>query len=79
MRFNQYSYLKTSSTQALNDLVSLGFNLKPTDSEKQQFEDFIRKIYFIRVYLFHFYHFFDIISLVFFQRRILCILINSAI
>ena len=46
MRFNQYSYLKTSSTQALNDLVSLGFNLKPTDSEKQQFEDFIRKIYF---------------------------------
>ena len=46
MRFNQYSYLKTSSTQALNDLVSLGFNLKPTDSEKKQFEDFIRKIYF---------------------------------
>ena len=43
MRFNQYSYLKTSSTQALNDLVSLGFNLKPTDSEKKQFEDFIRK------------------------------------
>ncbi|MQQ31220.1 Xaa-Pro dipeptidyl-peptidase [Streptococcus mitis] len=46
MRFNQFSYLKTSSTQALNDLVSLGFNLKPTDSEKKQFEDFIRKIYF---------------------------------
>ena len=46
MRFNQYSYLKTLSTQALNDLVSLGFNLKPTDSEKKQFEDFIRKIYF---------------------------------
>ena len=46
MRFNQYSYLKTSSTQALNDLVSLGFNIKPTDSEKKQFEDFIRKIYF---------------------------------
>ena len=46
MRFNQFSYFKTSSTQALNDLVSLGFNLKPTDSEKKQFEDFIRKIYF---------------------------------
>ena len=46
MRFNQYSYLKTSSTQALNDLISLGFNLKPTDSVKKQFEDFIRKIYF---------------------------------
>lgn len=42
MRFNQFSYLSTTSSQQLDELASLGLELSPQLPLKKQFEDFIR-------------------------------------
>ena len=46
MRFNQFSYLSTTSSQQLDELVSLGLELSPQLPLKKQFEDFIRWSFF---------------------------------
>ena len=46
MRFNQFSYLSTSSSQQLDELASLGLELSPQLPLKKQFEDFIRWSFF---------------------------------
>ncbi|MBZ2083107.1 Xaa-Pro dipeptidyl-peptidase [Streptococcus oralis] len=46
MRFNQFSYLPTSSSQQLDELASLGLELSPQLPLKKQFEDFIRWSFF---------------------------------
>ena len=46
MRFNQFSYLPTSSSQQLGELASLGLELSPQLPLKKQFEDFIRWSFF---------------------------------
>ena len=46
MRFNQFSYLPTTSSQQLDELVSLGLELSPQLPLKKQFEDFIRWSFF---------------------------------
>ena len=46
MRFNQLSYLPTSSSQQLDELASLGLKLSPHLPLKKQFEDFIRWSFF---------------------------------
>ena len=46
MRFNQFSYLPTTSSQQLNELASLGLKLSPHLPLKKQFEDFIRWSFF---------------------------------
>ncbi|URK66508.1 Xaa-Pro dipeptidyl-peptidase [Streptococcus oralis] len=46
MRFNQFSYLPTSSSQQLDELASLGLKLSPHLPLKKQFEDFIRWSFF---------------------------------
>ncbi len=46
MRFNQFSYLPTSSSQQLDELASLGLKLSPQLPLKKQFEDFIRWSFF---------------------------------
>lgn len=46
MRFNQFSYLSTTSSQQLDELASLGLELSPQLPLKKQFEDFIRWSFF---------------------------------
>lgn len=46
MRFNQFSYLPTSSSQQLDELASLSLELSPQLPLKKQFEDFIRWSFF---------------------------------
>ena len=46
MRFNQFSYLPTTSSQQLDELASLGLELSPQLPLKKQFEDFIRCSFF---------------------------------
>ncbi|EMG32041.1 Xaa-Pro dipeptidyl-peptidase [Streptococcus oralis] len=46
MRFNQFSYLPTSSSQQLDELASLGLKLSPHLPLKKQFEDFIHWSFF---------------------------------
>lgn len=46
MRFNQFSYLPTPSSQQLDELASLGLELSPQLPLKKQFEDFIRWSFF---------------------------------
>ena len=46
MRFNQFSYLLTTSSQQLDELASLGLELSPQLPLKKQFEDFIRWSFF---------------------------------
>ena len=46
MRFNQFSYLPTTSSQQLDELASLGLELSPQLPLKKQFEDFIRWSFF---------------------------------
>ena len=46
MRFNQFSYLPTTSSQQLDELASLGLELSPQLHLKKQFEDFIRWSFF---------------------------------
>ena len=46
MRFNQFSYLPTTSSQQLDELASLGLKLSPHLPLKKQFEDFIRWSFF---------------------------------
>lgn len=46
MRFNQFSYLPTTSSQQLDELASLGLKLSPQLPLKKQFEDFIRWSFF---------------------------------
>ena len=45
MRFNQFSYQPTTSSQRLDELAGLGLNCPPT-ALKRQFEDFIRWSFF---------------------------------
>ena len=46
MRFNQFSYLPVSNSQVLQELAQLGFELALELSEKEQFEQFIRRSFF---------------------------------
>ena len=46
MRFNQFSYQPTTSSQRFEELESLGLKLSPQLSLKRQFEDFIRWSFF---------------------------------
>ena len=46
MRFNQFSYLPTTSSQQLDELASLGLELSPQLPLKKQFEDFTRWSFF---------------------------------
>lgn len=46
MRFNQFSYLPTTSSQRFEELEGLGLKLSPQLSLKRQFEDFIRWSFF---------------------------------
>ena len=46
MRFNQFSYLPTPSSQQLDELASLSLELSPQLPLKKQFEDFIRWSFF---------------------------------
>ena len=46
MRFNQFSYLPTSSSRQLDELASLGLKLSPQLPLKKQFEGFIRWSFF---------------------------------
>lgn len=46
MRFNQFSYLPTTSSQQLDELASLDLELSPQLPLKKQFEDFIRWSFF---------------------------------
>ena len=46
MRFNQFGYLPTTSSQQLDELASLGLELSPQLPLKKQFEDFIRWSFF---------------------------------
>ncbi|MGX4724936.1 Xaa-Pro dipeptidyl-peptidase [Streptococcus oralis] len=46
MRFNQFSYQPTTSSQQFEELESLGLKLSPQLSLKRQFEDFIRWSFF---------------------------------
>lgn len=46
MRFNQFSYQPTTSSQRFEELEDLGLKLSPQLSLKRQFEDFIRWSFF---------------------------------
>lgn len=46
MRFNQFSYQPTASSQRFEELEGLGLKLSPQLSLKRQFEDFIRWSFF---------------------------------
>ena len=46
MRFNQFSYQPTTSSQRFEELENLGLKLSPQLSLKRQFEDFIRWSFF---------------------------------
>ena len=46
MRFNQFSYQPTTSSQQFEELEGLGLKLSPQLSLKRQFEDFIRWSFF---------------------------------
>ena len=46
MRFNQFSYQPTTSSQRFEELEGLGLKLSPQLSLKRQFEDFIRWSFF---------------------------------
>ena len=46
MRFNQFSYQPTTSSQRFEELEGLGLKLSPKLSLKRQFEDFIRWSFF---------------------------------
>ena len=46
MRFNQFSYYSVIQQQALQELSSLGFKLDQSNSDKEQFEAFVRTCFF---------------------------------
>ena len=46
MRFNQFSYQPTTSSQRFEELEGFGLKLSPQLSLKRQFEDFIRWSFF---------------------------------
>ena len=46
MRFNQFSYLPVSHSQALRELSQLGLKLVPEQSSKKQLEQFVRWSFF---------------------------------
>ena len=46
MRFNQFSYYPVSQQQALQELSNLGFKLDQSNSDKEQFEAFVRTYFF---------------------------------
>ena len=46
MRFNQFSYYPVTQQQALQELSNLGFKLDQSNSDKEQFEAFVRTYFF---------------------------------
>ena len=46
MRFNQFSYYPVTQQQAFQELSSLGFKLDQSNSDKEQFEAFVRTYFF---------------------------------
>ena len=46
MRFNQFSYYPVTNQQALQELSELGFKLDLSASHKEQFEAFVRNLFF---------------------------------
>ena len=46
MRFNQFSYYPVSQQEALQELSNLGFKLDQSNSDKEQFEAFVRTYFF---------------------------------
>lgn len=46
MRFNQFSYYPVIQQQALQELSSLGFKIDQSNSDKEQFEAFVRTCFF---------------------------------
>ena len=46
MRFNQFSYYPVSQQEALQELSNLGFKLDKSNSDKEQFEAFVRTCFF---------------------------------
>ena len=46
MRFNQFSYYPVSQQEALQEFSNLGFKLDQSNSEKEQFEAFVRTYFF---------------------------------
>lgn len=46
MRFNQFSYHPVSQQEALQELSNLGFKLDKSNSDKEQFEAFVRTYFF---------------------------------
>ena len=46
MRYNQFSYYPVSKEDALKELTELGFSFDHSNSEKDQFESFIRTCFF---------------------------------
>ena len=46
MRFNQFSYYPVSQQEALQELSNLGFKLDLLNSDKEQFEAFVRTYFF---------------------------------
>lgn len=47
MQFNQFSYIQTDETVQVEELRSLGFELSPEYSYKQNLEIFVRKCFFL--------------------------------
>ena len=46
MRYNQFSYYPVSQHEALQELSNLGFKLDQSNSDKEQFEAFVRTYFF---------------------------------
>ena len=46
MRYNQFSYFPVSKEDALKELTELGFSFDHSNSEKDQFESFVRTCFF---------------------------------
>lgn len=47
MRFNQFSYIQTSSAVQLEELAAVGFVLSENQSDKKNLETFVRKSFFL--------------------------------
>ncbi|MBY5034339.1 Xaa-Pro dipeptidyl-peptidase [Streptococcus gallolyticus] len=47
MRFNQFSYIQFTKERMLEELAKLGFNLAEARSDKENFEHFVRKTFFL--------------------------------
>ena len=47
MKYNQYSYLSVDQKDILKELKEIGFDLPTHLPEKELFEWFVRKVYFL--------------------------------